>query len=347
MKLKNCFLLALCATVLLANCKKGDAGPKGDSGNNSLVRTSQEAAGANCSTGGMKIETGIDVNGNGTLDAAEVNASQIRYICDGVTGSTGANGQTTLTKTTLEPAGANCAAGGVKIEVGQDANGNGTLDATEIVTAMTRYICNGVNGANGLNSLVRTTTEPAGANCTYGGTKFETGLDANRNGILENVEVITSQTKYVCDGAASVIYSGWIDINVVANDNSDAAESNFPYKQVINAPALSADIVDKGVVLMYYKNSRGTVFPVDRDDVYPIIDFDGSSAVGIRTGYTFKVNRLSFLAVALSNSNIDAMNNNGAAIRYVLVPGSVQGRATTDLKKMSYDEIAQLFNIRD
>ncbi len=59
---------------------------------------------------------------------------------------------------------------------------------------------NGVAGANGLNALIKTNTEPAGANCANGGTKIETGLDANANGVLDAGEVNGSQTKYVCDG---------------------------------------------------------------------------------------------------------------------------------------------------
>jgi hypothetical protein len=61
----------------------------------------------------------------------------------------------------------------------------------------------GPAGANGLNALIKTTTEPAGANCTNGGTKIETGLDANGNGVLDLIEVNDSQTKYVCNGNSS------------------------------------------------------------------------------------------------------------------------------------------------
>jgi hypothetical protein len=61
----------------------------------------------------------------------------------------------------------------------------------------------GVAGTNGLNALIKTTAEPAGANCTNGGTKIETGLDANGNGVLEIGEVDASQTQYVCNGGGS------------------------------------------------------------------------------------------------------------------------------------------------
>jgi hypothetical protein len=58
----------------------------------------------------------------------------------------------------------------------------------------------GTSGANGLNALIETTIELAGVNCANGGTMIETGLDINLNGILDAVEVNSSQTKYVCDG---------------------------------------------------------------------------------------------------------------------------------------------------
>jgi hypothetical protein len=132
----------------------------------------------------------------------------------------------------VEPAGANCASGGVKLEFGPDVNGNGLLDAAEIVPALTQYVCNGANGAvgaqgpigitgpagvagpagtngtNGLNALVKTTVEPAGVNCVAGGTKVETGLDANNNGVLDLAEINAAQTTYVCNGAGGAIPNG-------------------------------------------------------------------------------------------------------------------------------------------
>jgi hypothetical protein len=56
----------------------------------------------------------------------------------------------------------------------------------------------GPTGNNGYNALINTSTEPAGANCTYGGTKIETGLDANNNGVLDAGEINATSTKYVC-----------------------------------------------------------------------------------------------------------------------------------------------------
>ena len=141
----------------------------------------------------------------------------------GTNGTNGTNGLNAATLTTVEPIGVNCATGGVKLEFGPDVNGNGLLDAGEIVPVLTQYVCNGavgaagvagpqgiqgVAGTNGLNALIKTTVEPAGVNCATGGTKVETGIDANNNGILDVAEVIAAQTTYVCNGAGGAIPNG-------------------------------------------------------------------------------------------------------------------------------------------
>jgi hypothetical protein len=202
---------------------------------------------------------------------------------------------------------------------------------------------NGTNGANGKTTLTKTTKEPAGANCKYGGTRFETGIDANNNGALDSAEVTTTQTKYVCDGAGA-IYSAWIDVNVSDTLTKLTEEGNFYLKQSLPAGALTADIVNKGIVLMYYKNKNGVIFSVDRDDVYRIIDADvNGNYFDFRAGFVFKQNYLSFLA----NGDMVAMNDNGSAVRYVLIPGMAQARSVADLKKMPYSEIVKLYNIKD
>jgi hypothetical protein len=90
------------------------------------------------------------------------------------------------------------------VSAGLDTNGNSILDASEVTT--TAYVCNGANGTNGLNSLVAIVTEPAGANCTYGGINVTSGLDTNANGTLDPSEVTT--TKYVCNGPGI----NWVDV---------------------------------------------------------------------------------------------------------------------------------------
>lgn len=67
----------------------------------------------------------------------------------GAPGAPGAAGQNSLAATAMEPPGAECATGGVRLQYGVDANGNGVLDADEVDPAMTRYVCHGAQGPVG------------------------------------------------------------------------------------------------------------------------------------------------------------------------------------------------------
>ncbi len=116
---------------------------------------------------------------------------------NGIPGDPGGPGLNALARTSQEPAGVNCPAGGIKIEVGLDSNGNGTLDPSEVNESGTSYVCDG----SGTSSLVKTSAEPSGSHCPFGGTKLETGLDANNNGTLDDSEINAAETSYVCNTA--------------------------------------------------------------------------------------------------------------------------------------------------
>ena len=59
----------------------------------------------------------------------------------------GSSASSLIANTTSVAAGANCASGGVLLQLGNDANSNGVLDAAEITSS--QYICNGQAGATG------------------------------------------------------------------------------------------------------------------------------------------------------------------------------------------------------
>jgi hypothetical protein len=70
--------------------------PAGASGKNSLIKTTAEPAGANCTSGGFKLETGTDLNGNNVLDISEVTSTS--YTCNGsVNDAWSVNGNTGIT----------------------------------------------------------------------------------------------------------------------------------------------------------------------------------------------------------------------------------------------------------
>ncbi len=141
----------------------------------------------------------------------------------GTPGDPGDPGATALANTSVEPPGANCPNGGTKVEVGVDTNGDGTLDASEVTS--TSYVCNGTSGGDGKDSLVRTGDEPIGTNCPFGGTKIETGLDANDNGVLEDTEVNAAATSYVCNTAPGgyITPSTGVNVTITAVSTSTTA----------------------------------------------------------------------------------------------------------------------------
>ncbi len=121
----------------------GADGTDGTDGMSALAITSVESAGTNCADGGLKIEVGVDDNGNGVLEASEVEHTQ--YICNGEDGQDGQDGadgsaspNTMLTSISSPATSLGCTAGGRVIAQGLD-NGdgggitqNGVLESGEV-----------------------------------------------------------------------------------------------------------------------------------------------------------------------------------------------------------------------
>lgn len=172
----------------------GASGSNGATGQVALAVTTDEPAGAHCQHGGQRVDYGVDTNSDGSLDAGETAGT--RYVCNGATGD---SGSTPLFTVSAEPAGANCANGGQRVDYGQDLDANGTLEAGEMTG--TRYTCTGATGAAAKRSLVTVDAEPVGANCAAGGQKVVHGFDDDGDGLLAVAEIDGSS--YVCNGAAA------------------------------------------------------------------------------------------------------------------------------------------------
>ena len=136
--------------------------------------------------------------------------------------------------TNAEPAGENCAGGGVKLRFGLDANGNARLDEDEVDSTLTQYVCNGIAGANGMNGMNGlagadgtmgtmgtvgpagpagaagpatvsiNTPEAPGANCRYGGVQVQFGPDVDGDLVLDPGEINPALTRFICNGTAGV-----------------------------------------------------------------------------------------------------------------------------------------------
>lgn len=107
---------------------------------NSITELVEEPKGENCSTGGLKIITGMDENNNEVLEENEI--ENIQYVCNGTDGIDGVDGQSSLLDVVeLEAGDSACVAGGYKVMSGMDLNGDSILDMTEVQNV--EYICNG------------------------------------------------------------------------------------------------------------------------------------------------------------------------------------------------------------
>lgn len=145
----------------------------------------------------------------------------------------GLDGKSSLVKIDIEPIGDNCTYGGYKIMSGLDINENNVLDGDEIQT--TNYLCHGSDGTNGLNSLIRIDVEPRGDNCVEGGYRVNSGIDINRNNLLDDNEV--DQVSYICNGFSSnEIRLDFLHSNdlIVSSDNSGYIGGAFIPKFNIN-----------------------------------------------------------------------------------------------------------------
>ena len=183
---------------------QGPAGPQGASGTNGLsayqvavnngfigtegqwlssLQGAQGPAGATGPQGPAGPQGASGTNGTNGLSAYQIAVNngfigtENQWLSSlqgpsGAQGVPGNNGYTSLMLTTTEPAGSNCANGGVKIQSGIDSNSNGTLETTEINPLLTKYVCNGVS-----------TTLPSG---TAGQTLYHNGTNWTATSNLYN-----------------------------------------------------------------------------------------------------------------------------------------------------------------
>ena len=106
------------------------------------------------------------------------------------------NGKKSIINLVPEPNGSNCSNGGYKILTGLDANGNNLLEEDEVQNE--EFLCNGVSGNSGVNSLVQVLPEEGYENCPNGGYIVNSGMDSNGDNILSEDEIQSSV--FICNG---------------------------------------------------------------------------------------------------------------------------------------------------
>ena len=90
---KRCAIPGLILALLLAACGGGggehEPSAAAPAGSGMVVQASAAPAGA-CEGGGVKVDAGLDISGDGVLGMGEVTGTQV--VCDGATGPAGMNG---------------------------------------------------------------------------------------------------------------------------------------------------------------------------------------------------------------------------------------------------------------
>lgn len=247
-------LISFCTFVLTA-CGGGGGGSSSDGAVGSDTASKRDSsifkassANLNCTSGGVLLHFGFDLNDNGLLDDSEIDPARDVSVCHAEDGT---DGSSTLLEVSNEPAGENCPHGGVKVDSGLDTNVNAELNASEI--QHTEYVCSardgedGQDGTNGLTSLFNVTPETAGANCSAGGSKVESGLDTNSNGVLDASEI--SHMQFTCNGLdGSDGTDGLISLLALSNEPAGNYCSNGGVKVETGLDANSNGTLDTSEV---------------------------------------------------------------------------------------------------
>jgi hypothetical protein len=134
-----------------------------------------------CAAGGTRIDVGTDDDSDGVLDADEI--EQYSRVCDGVSGANGEQGNDGADGT----AGADGEDGMAGVDGVDGADGADGIDGAD-----------GLAGAEGLTSLMRVTADEPSDTCPAGGSLVETGIDDDRDTVLDDAEI--DRSALVCNG---------------------------------------------------------------------------------------------------------------------------------------------------
>ena len=226
----------------------GTNGSNGTNGQNTLVKTTTEASGANCTTGGVKIEYGLDANNNGILDVSEVNATLTKYVCNGAVGLTGAVGATGAQgiQGVAGPTGATGLQGPIGLTGAVGATGPQGIQGIAGLT--------GATGAQGPAGLLTSGTT-AGNTTYWNGTAWVTNnSNIFNNGANVGIGTTTPTTKLQVNGAAT----NTLALNAAASSTIDFSQSNLAYTSATAASYTLSNIKNGGAYSLVLTSTTNT-----------------------------------------------------------------------------------------
>lgn len=143
------------------------------------------------------------------------------------------------------------------------------------------------------------------------------------------------------EGTANVIYSSWTEFDS-SNWGSLISLYGADYKEyVVQAPEITDEVKSQGIVMVYLSF-------VCCDEVEPLpVVYDNSK----RLRYEYDASEIQFEYSNYPDAAGDPGTiGSGNEYRYVIIPGGTAAKqklSKEKLTKMSYQEVKQLFNIKD
>ena len=160
-----------------------DAGPDAGTGvAGFLVHTRAVQNTEGCDAGGVLVEMGTDLDGDGLLAPEET--QQTITLCHGQQGASA------LAEAISWDGNDTCVGGGIELRTGLDADNNGALSEDEILRQ--ERICFAEVSAGEQREILFIKELSSGQRCAAGGVQIVSGVDENGDGQLSENEVLQS-----------------------------------------------------------------------------------------------------------------------------------------------------------
>ncbi|WP_433834812.1 hypothetical protein [Flavobacterium anhuiense] len=141
-------------------------------------------------------------------------------------------------------------------------------------------------------------------------------------------------------GTANVIYSGWINAPAGTPETIDGTSG---LSTSFAVPQLTADIMSKGMVLVYMSFGSGT-------NIYALPYTSTAGGFANTISAISSLNSIKIFRFKHANDGTTVALPASLNYRYILIPGGAAAAtaktAKQDYAKMSYDEVCAAFNIQ-
>ena len=235
-------LISIAVASILTGCGGGSSG--GDDANYSSLsdRLALPSGDANCPTGGAAIYSGVDENGNGTLEVSERDTTD--YVCNGADGADGADGHSVY------------AIGGENT-ICIDKNANAKCESSETSEAASAWVTGdaavGITTSlasadyplayNDINGFILT-APPGSTNLTLASTLMLNELKYNQ--VIAN-KTTTDVNDYLTEKLGTLTAKNKNDIAIAIQKANARFNSNHPMDKNLIVAAVINKVVAGGV----------------------------------------------------------------------------------------------------